>query len=137
MEDAKGHYNRTGCNMAQCHDGAFTEDFSKEADEDYDGDGTTGTVQEEIAGLLDTLKVLLEDEGLLDEEGEPLEVTVADAGMAGAVFNYVYVHEDRSMGVHNTEYAAGLLMSAINYVETGSAAGKQTRDSKKKFTNAN
>lgn len=134
MESEKGQFNRTGCNLAQCHNGAITGDFEKEADEDYDRDGTTGTVQEEIAGLLDSLALALEDAGLLDEEGEPLEITVPDKDSAGAVFNYIFVHEDRSIGVHNTEYAAGLLISALNYMETGNPEGIPSANRQKAFT---
>lgn len=137
MESEKGQFNRTGCNLAQCHDGDITGDFVKEADEDYDRDGTTGTVQEELEGMLDSLALVLEDAGLLDEEGEPLEVTVADKNEAGAVFNYLFVHEDRSLGIHNTKYAVGLLTSAWNYMETGDPAGRPVAKKQKAFTEAN
>jgi len=132
MADDKGHYNRTGCNLAQCHDGDFASNFDFEADADFDWDGEEETVQEEIHGLLDSLEVLLVNAGLL-RDGLPTSVTVSEADSAGAIFNYLFVEEDRSEGVHNTEYAVGLLRSSINYLATGTPEKMPAIQEKKAF----
>jgi hypothetical protein len=38
------------------------------------------------------------------------------------------VHEDRSEGIHNTEYAVGLLKSSLHYIATGDPNGVAPRD---------
>jgi len=134
-DEEKDHYNVSGCNISTCHAGDIGEEFAFEADDDYDWDGNADeTVQEEIAGLLDSLEILLEDAGLLEEE-HPTDVTVS-ADSAGAVFNWLFVHEDRSDGVHNTEYAAGLLQAAINFMTTGDPEGVPTGNKKRSFANS-
>ncbi len=120
MEDAKDHINKTGCNTSNCHNGDVST-FDLMADEDYDWDGTTEGVQSEIEGLLDSLETLLVDAGLLDD-AHPTDVTVS-ADSAGAVFNWLFVYEDRSLGVHNTEYATDLLQTAINFIVHGDPEG--------------
>jgi len=74
--------------------------------------------------LLDSLGGLLETAGLVDSEHHPISgVTVSTADSAGALYNFLFVEEDRSIGVHNTAYAVGLLTSSINYLNTGSPNG--------------
>jgi hypothetical protein len=41
----------------------------------------------------------------------------------GALYNYLFIKEDRSEGVHNTEYALDLLQSALNFIRTGDPNG--------------
>lgn len=115
VSDDSSYYNFSGCNASNCHNGAV-DDFNLTADDDYDWDGDTEGVQDEIHGLLDSLEVLLIAADLLTEDGHPEERVVETADSAGAVFNYLYVEEDRSGGIHNTDYAVGLLQSSINYL---------------------
>jgi hypothetical protein len=122
-DEAKDHYNVTGCNVEACHGAnAFSDGFGYPADADYDWDGDDEeTVEEEVAGLLDSLETLLVDAGMLEDQ-HPTDVTVS-ADSAGAVFNWLFVYEDRSMGAHNTDYAVGLLQAAINFLTTGDPEG--------------
>ncbi len=109
MVDEEGGYDLSEvCANAACHPSA--EDF------DYEG------AQTAVDSLLDTLKVLLTAEGLLNGDGAPVTDTV-DADIAGAVWNYVLVEEDRSRGIHNFKYISGLLETSIEYME-GVVAGK-------------
>ncbi|MFH1892088.1 MAG: hypothetical protein ABIK83_05320 [Candidatus Zixiibacteriota bacterium] len=111
------------CNVSGCH--SDLEDYNRPATADFDWDDETEGVQDEIEGLLDSLKTLLINEGLLvyyeeDDAYEPPEdYIVSDADSAGAVFNYLYVHEDKSEGIHNTSYAVALLQSSINFIANG------------------
>ena len=123
---AAGIDNLNGCNASGCHDPKLTT-FDRTAAADYDMDGTVNGVQTEIEGLLDSLNVALTDAGLL-EDGEPTNgLTVSTADSAGAVFNYLFVHEDRSEGIHNTRYAVGLLTSAYNFIVHGNPNGAATK----------
>ncbi|MFH2055203.1 MAG: hypothetical protein ABIJ61_04540 [bacterium] len=107
--------NTAGCNASGCHSGLATLD--KTANSDYDHDGYIEGVMDEVQGLLDSLEVLLTAEGVF-ANGSPASVTVDDIGVVGAVYNYQFVAEDRSMGVHNTAYTVGLLQSAIDYLNS-------------------
>jgi hypothetical protein len=105
-----------------CHDQADEIDFlivrNNGADTlDFDNDGVAEGFQTEIAGLLDSLHVLLEAEGLITSSGSTVVQTIADANMAGAVFNYKYVEEDQSHGAHDFKYVVALLEASIAYVE--------------------
>lgn len=102
------------CADGSCHPGVTSFDFT--ADEDYDGDGTTEGYQTEIEGLLEDLATLLTAQGVLSG-GSPTTGTIADQNLAGAVWNYVMVEEDRSHGVHNFNYIRSLLEASIDYVE--------------------
>ena len=96
-----------------CHVGADSYDFT--ADMDYDHDGDTLGFQSEMLGMLDSLKTLLYNAGVLDDSYEPIDTTVS-ADVAGAVYNYLIVEEDRSEGVHNFKYESGLILSSIEYM---------------------
>lgn len=118
-----------GCNADGCHGsrGEIT-DINRTANSDFDGDGTIEGVQDEIAGLQHELATLLVAAHLMEgdeEDGyEPMDARiVSEADSAGAVYNYMVVAEERSGGIHNTQYAVGLLRSAINYISTGDPNG--------------
>ena len=130
-DEAHEYGNVMGCNVTGCHSGNPLDSLNRIADADYDGDGSTEGVQDEIAGLTDSLGVLLLADGLLEwvPEGtdsllEPTDdrpVVLADT--SGAVFNYMFVVGDHSKGVHNTDYAKALLISSINFINSGSPNG--------------
>jgi len=113
-----------GCNVAACHNGEI-EDFDRLAREDFDHDTEIEGVQTEIEGMLDSLRTLLIAGTLLDPgtSEPPDDRVVATADSAGALFNFLFVEEDRSEGIHNTLYAVDLLQSSINFMATGSPSG--------------
>jgi hypothetical protein len=95
-----GEVNMNGC--AVCH---------------TDGDELEGlivSVQDEIQGLLDELGTKLNELGLLDDALE-YAVTPQDmtATQVGIIWNYQYVKEDKSLGVHNYQYIKTLLENSI------------------------
>ena len=102
--------NVKGCNTG-CHNGGV-EDFEH------------NDLQADIKTLVDSLGAILLEAGLLEEVDdngvtvlEPTEDRVVmTADSLGAVFNYVYVLEDRSMGIHNPYYAEDLLKSSIDFM---------------------
>ena len=123
--------NVFGCNVTGCHSGNPLSDFNRLAAADYDWDTNIEGVQDEIMGLLDSLAELLLADSLLEwvHEGddsllEPKDKRpVTSADTTGAVFNYMFVEEDKSMGVHNTKYAVALLQSSINFINSGDPDG--------------
>ncbi len=118
--------NIGGCNASTCHNGSI-DDLDRLADADFDGSGTIEGIQTEIHNMLDSLDHLLEAAGMLDTSGHPVDgklVTTADS--VGALYNFLFVEEDRSLGVHNTDYAVGLLQSSINFLNTGDPNGSSS-----------
>jgi hypothetical protein len=90
-------------------------------------------VQDSVHTLVEDLKARLIAAGLVDATGHPLDDVFTSPDSAGAVWNFLMVEEDRSMGVHNADYIIGLLNSAIQFIQTGPtpaapAAGKAVGD---------
>lgn len=119
----RGFENIQGCNEIGCHDTDPLTTLNRLAFDDHDWDGTIEGIQDEVHGLLDSLIVLLDAANLTDSTGRPVSRIVATADSAGAVFNLVFVEEDRSFGVHNADYIVGLLTSSINFLNTGDPNG--------------
>ena len=99
--------------------------FDKKSPADYDGDGKVETVQEEVQGLLQTF---------INDKGTGLFQTMKDAPydakgkfansktqysleVVAALYNYKFVLEDRSKGVHNSTYAVQLLMDSLKALD--------------------
>jgi len=123
----RGFENTSGCNVSTCHNGSITA-LNRLADADFDWDGTVEGVQTEINDLLDSLKLELLAAGVVDTSVvgavSPIDnLVVPAADTAGALYNFLFVREDKSEGVHNTDYAVGLLQSSINYLATGNPNG--------------
>ncbi|MGE5177228.1 MAG: hypothetical protein ACM3JJ_12765 [Hyphomicrobiales bacterium] len=96
------HFEPSVTTCQKCHPGATN----------FDIDG----VQTEIAALSDSLGAELLQAGLINEnspDGHPV-VTSAPELPAKALWNWLYVaHEDKSMGVHNYDYAKALLQKGL------------------------
>jgi hypothetical protein len=93
-----------GC--VNCHGSITTFNFPKQ---DYNGDGVIEGVQTEVHHLLTELAMLL------PPVGQPT-VTITSSyttNQLQAAFNYLFVEEDGSLGVHNLSYAVGLLKASI------------------------
>jgi hypothetical protein len=125
--EERGFENVTGCNVPICHDNEISS-VDRETVSDFDGDGDKEEgVQKEIHDILDSLGVLLVKAGFLDEDHHPVSgVEVSSADSAGALYNFLFVEEDRSVGVHNTGYAVALLKSSINFLNTGDPNGSSS-----------
>ncbi|MFC2072373.1 hypothetical protein ACFLUU_06675 [Chloroflexota bacterium] len=78
--------------------------------EDFDRNGA----QTEVLALIEEAKALLIAEGLLQENGSSTVTGTFSSAQAGAVYNYKYVTEDRSIGTHNPAYTKFLLQTAID-----------------------
>lgn len=113
--------NLAGCNVEDCHYGAL-KSFN------YAGG------QAEIELLLEDLHDALFTRGLIDDEGMvvPGKRTEAEAG---AIYNFYFLEEDRSLGVHNTKYARALLESSLEKLGVAAAptGGFITRSETRRF----
>ena len=94
----------------ECHSGAT----------DFNLNG----VQDEVAGLIHELDVLLMEHKLVDETGHAIphdnEAGKGDlwtSNEAGAVYNLLLAHYEGSHGVHNYKYTKALLTNTIEMVE--------------------
>ena len=104
-----------------CH--GEIEDFNDvRAFYDYDRNGRIEGVQTEITGLLNALKQTLPR----DNTGEPIgsgtlshsdSVAIQQAGFraVAGIWNYYFVKNDKSLGVHNAKYAVALLYKSLGW----------------------
>ena len=104
---------------APCHQGITNFNFGGE---DYDQDGVVSGVQQEIYNMMVQLATLLPPYTGLTVDNTQIYVTATnDAAMKlkRAAYNYWFVYEDRSLGVHNPKYAAALLRASIDDLKGG------------------
>lgn len=95
---------------------------------DWDGDGNVEASQLEVAGLIERL-VNKDGSGLLQQLEPPMfnadgswnaikeEGLTRSEAEVGALFNYKFFAEDRSLGVHNTPYTVQVLMDTIESLD--------------------
>jgi len=78
---------------------------------DYNDDGIIEGVQTEVQHLLEELSVML------PPVGKPKTALTIDTtwtrNQLEAAYNWQFVAEDKSLGIHNTAYAVGLLKASI------------------------
>jgi len=125
------HDTCVGCHMGEEHNHTYEPDVARcqacHTDaQNFDMDG----VQTEVKAMLDTLHTTFVDMKLLNPENDLWAVwdpatgefsspsadaplTVSEA-VAQAMWNYVFVTEDQSMGVHNSVYTKALLQQALD-----------------------
>jgi hypothetical protein len=121
-------YNVTACQT--CH-GTITTFDDILAKVDYDRDGTIESAQDEIRGLMDEVGELLPPLGVPEvdvtqEDYDPTLTGLTPEEVAQrklflkAAYNYKFVEEDGSYGIHNFQYAVNLLRASYNALTTGS-----------------
>ena len=124
---AKGHtFLPTVEACVNCH-GAITAFTDISALDDFDGDGSVEGLQLEVAGLLHKLETAIVDSMLargVDTTNFDFEHLVGDSSISTfkerqAGWNYFFVEEDKSHGVHNPDYAIQLLQRTWRFY-TGS-----------------
>jgi hypothetical protein len=121
--------NTAGCLTSGCHEEMKQIPgkplFDLKAAADYDGDGKIETIQEEVQGLLERI-INKQGTGLLQTMKEPLydpkgkfikNQVQYPIEVVGALYNYKFVLEDGSNGMHNTTYAVQLLMDSIKALD--------------------
>lgn len=118
-----GHdYEPTVEACAKCH-GTISDFDEIMARDDFDGDGTVEGLHDEVKGLLHLLEEALVADGL-DTTGTDMEGALGDTARSTykqrqAGYNWVFVEEDKSHGIHNPDYAIQLLQQSYKLL-TGS-----------------
>ena len=122
--------NNAGCLSSGCH-GEMNQAkgahfFDRKPPADYDRNGKIETIQQEVQGLYERL---INDKGtgllqtlkppIYDAKGVFIEnnKTQYPVEVVGALYNYKFVKEDGSKGIHNTTYAVQLLMDSIKTLD--------------------
>jgi hypothetical protein len=115
-----GHrFEPTVAACANCH--GTIEDFDNIlAVADFDGDGQIEGIQSEVTGLLHVVEEALVADGL-DTTATDFETALGDTLKSNvkqrtAGFNLVFVEADKSLGVHNPDYAIQLLQQSYKYL---------------------
>lgn len=122
MTFPNGDDNVAAC--VECH-GELTSFGEKKyyfnGNADHDGDGVAEGLKEEVEGMLEELAMLLPpyDSNAVDISGT-FEYSLAEAT---AAYNWFWVEEDRSFGVHNPAFAVGLLRVSIEALKYGAITG--------------
>jgi hypothetical protein len=122
--------NTAGCLSSGCHGEMKqlqgTPFVDRRAPADYDGNGKTETIQQEVLGLSQRI---INDKGkgllqtmtnpIYDAKGHFIEnnKTQYPVEVVAALYNYKFVVEDGSKGMHNTAYAVQLLMDSIKALD--------------------
>lgn len=104
--------NVTPCQT--CH-GNITSFGDIMAKKDYDGNGTIESAQDEVAGLLDGVGKLLPPLG----NSQVVESAEYTPVQLKAAYNYEFVKNDASYGIHNFQYAVNLLKVTHTALTTG------------------
>jgi hypothetical protein len=111
---------------AQCHGQIASFNFPVE---DYDGDGVIEGVQTEVQNLLNKLSTLLPNtNGVVDGSVKTTTTTLSPKttwtqAQLKAAYNWQFVNNDGSLGVHNAPFATGILKASIADLTGVSAAG--------------
>lgn len=115
-----GHtFEPTVAACENCH-GQIADFDDIKALEDFDGDGTVEGIQSEVAGLLHMLEEALVADGL-DTTGVGVASALGDTARSTykqreAGYNYMFVEDDQSHGIHNPDYAVQLLQQSYEYL---------------------
>lgn len=113
------HYTTVADTCVACHMGStsshtFLPDVSRcqtchPGATSFDIDG----VQTKVQGMLADLKAALTTAGLLDADGNIVAGTYPEK-QAAALWNYSYITDDKSSGVHNPPYTEAVLQAALD-----------------------
>ena len=94
----------------ECHD--EIESFNLPAKGDYDGDGTVEGIRDEVQGLLDLLLQAIQDGGVTYLGRYPYWENVTTKAQKAAIYNWMFVGHEGSLGIHNTARAVQLLQAS-------------------------
>jgi len=94
----------------QCHGEVEGFDFKRQ---DYDGNGIVEGVQTEVKGLMAKLAMMLPPYGSPVIPTDTPTISKYTRPELRALYNYLFVMEDGSYGVHNLSYAVGVLKASI------------------------
>lgn len=126
-----------------CH-GQIAEFSDIMALEDFDGDGSVEGVQHEVNGLMDFLEAELfasivnrgqDTTGYSNDLAHFLGVdTLTTLVEREAGYNWVFIHDDKSHGIHNPDYAVQLLQQSIQHLTGTPVPNAAIMDGTRKVT---
>ncbi|MEI7437217.1 MAG: multiheme c-type cytochrome [bacterium] len=87
--------------------------------EDYDQNGLVEGVQQEIKNMLVQLALLLPPYSGTNIVTSSFTTNAADYNKRAAAYNWNFVKEDSSYGVHNPKYASSILRASIDTLRAG------------------
>jgi hypothetical protein len=96
-----------GCNTSGCHTNLT----------DFDVNG----IQDSVSTLLRNLRTILITDAILSPDTSSITVNAplrTSITKAGALYNFLLFHSDRSLGVHNTQYTMDALNASIEKLST-------------------
>lgn len=114
--DQAGGHNMSMTYAYHGHDAPLTSGC-KECHEGKDFNFNYGNVQTETGELLTELRGKLINSGVMDSTDHAVPGTHSVEN-AGALYNYLFVKEDFSLGVHNPNYAKALLENSIGKLDS-------------------
>jgi hypothetical protein len=94
---------------------------------DYDGDGAVENVQDEVQGLLDLVRDQLLGAGVTWQDKAPYWGPADTLDLRAGVYNWSYVNNDGSHGIHNTARAVELLQLTYDRLAGRSIPGATLR----------
>jgi hypothetical protein len=100
-----------GC--TSCH-GPITSFDQLLATMDYDMNGSIEPFMKEVSGLLDRLAMALPPYGSIDINRTAIATDPDSLRLKGAFFNYLFVKNGKSLGVHNPKYVVRILQASIS-----------------------
>jgi hypothetical protein len=111
-------YNVSACRNCHIPDMNSFDDIMARAD--HDGDGTIEPAQAEVEGLLHDVGMMLPPFGEPEVDiRDPLWNTEEGLFYRRAAWNYLYVEEDQSHGIHNYQLTVALLQLTKKVLEFG------------------
>ncbi len=111
--DGQEYDNITGC--VTCHTG-ITKFDDIIASYDYDMDGVVEPFMKEVDGLVEKLAIALPPRGEPRVDWQQIRTDPDSVRLKQAYWNYRYVVEDKSHGVHNPKYVVRLLQLSISKI---------------------
>jgi hypothetical protein len=121
--DTLGGFNATTV-CVQCH-GAISDFNDVKAFYDFDRNGRIEGVQTEVQGLMTQVAAMLPHDSTGALIATKSSLSKADSAkyngrldLVGATWNYLFVLNDASNGVHNAAYAVRLLYNALGWTPT-------------------
>lgn len=111
------------CQGKDCHD---NDPLTAAAKQDYDGNGTTDPLPDEVDGMMTKLKDAITTKAGGTFESKSGSIVFAKgakptAALYAAAYNYLFVKADKSRGVHNPRFTVSLLQASLSEVGAGTA----------------
>jgi formate-dependent nitrite reductase cytochrome c552 subunit len=107
-----------GCHMGEERNHTYEpdEDRCQECHEDVEDFDING-VQTEVQAMIDELTALFTEQGFIDPDNGRWVTGTYPEEHANAMWNYKFVIEDQSLGIHNSDFARALLQQGLDALQ--------------------